>query len=42
MNTKLGREKGQSLVELALALPLLLLILMWLMDFGRAYYVTVT
>jgi Flp pilus assembly protein TadG len=30
------REEGQALVELALALPLLLLILFGLVDFGRA------
>ena len=34
------RDEGQSLVELALALPLLLLILLGLADFGRAFYYT--
>jgi Flp pilus assembly protein TadG len=33
-------DGGQSLVELALALPLLLLILLGLADFGRAFYYT--
>ena len=33
-------DEGQSLVELALALPLLLLILLGLADFGRAFYYT--
>lgn len=33
-------DLGQSLVELALALPLLLLILIGLADFGRAFYYT--
>jgi Flp pilus assembly protein TadG len=35
-----GRDSGQSLVELALALPLLLLLLLGLADFGRAFYYT--
>ncbi len=35
-------EEGQSLVELALMLPLLLLILLGLLDFGRVYYVMVS
>ena len=33
-------DAGQSLVELALALPVLLLILLGLADFGRAFYYT--
>lgn len=33
-------DEGQSLVELALLLPLLLLILLGLADFGRAFYYT--
>jgi Flp pilus assembly protein TadG len=33
-------DDGQSLVELALALPILLLILLGLADFGRAFYYT--
>lgn len=33
-------DVGQSLVELALALPVLLLILLALADFGRAFYYT--
>ena len=32
------REKGQSLVEFALALPILILILSGLLDIGRAYF----
>lgn len=32
------QERGQSLVEMALLLPLLILILMALFDFGRAIY----
>ena len=33
-------DEGQSFVELALALPILLLILLGLADFGRAFYYT--
>ena len=33
-------DEGQSLVELALALPILLLLLLGLADFGRAFYYT--
>jgi Flp pilus assembly protein TadG len=32
------REKGQSLVEFALALPILILIVSGLLDIGRAYF----
>lgn len=35
-------DRGQSLVETALSLPLLLLILMGLVDFGRSFYYHVT
>ena len=35
-------QGGQSLVEFALALPVLLLILLGLADFGRAFYYTTT
>jgi Flp pilus assembly protein TadG len=35
-------QAGQSLVEFALALPVLLLILLGLADFGRAFYYTTT
>ncbi len=31
-------EKGQSMVEIALTMPLLLLILMGILDLGRAYF----
>lgn len=34
------REAGQSLVEIALALPILLLVLLGLADLGRAFYYT--
>jgi Flp pilus assembly protein TadG len=34
----LKSERGASLVELALVLPLLMLLLMGAIDFGRAYY----
>lgn len=34
-------EKGQSIVEMALLFPLLMLLLMGLLDLGRAYYVIV-
>jgi Flp pilus assembly protein TadG len=37
----LSDEKGQGLVELALVLPLLLLILLGIADLGRAFYYTV-
>lgn len=36
--TQRQRERGDSLVELALILPVLLLILMAILDFGRAVY----
>jgi len=32
------RENGQSMVEVALTMPLLLLILMGILDLGRAYF----
>jgi len=37
-------ERGQSLVELALVLPLLLLLVVGIIDFGRAYnnYIIIT
>lgn len=35
------KEKGQSLVEMALLLPVLLLMLLGLLDFGRVYYAMV-
>jgi Flp pilus assembly protein TadG len=34
----LSQERGASLLELALALPLLSLLLLGVIDFGRAYY----
>lgn len=33
-----GKEKGQGLVELAIILPLLLIILLGIIDFGRVFY----
>jgi Flp pilus assembly protein TadG len=36
-----ARERGASLVEFALMLPFLALLLLGLIDFGRAYYVNV-
>jgi len=41
MRRALRDEKGQGLVELALVLPLLLLILLGIADLGRAFYYTV-
>jgi len=40
MNTPLNRnpERGASLVELSLMLPFLLVLLIGVIDFGRAYY----
>jgi len=32
-----GRQKGQALVELALTLPLILLLVLGAMDFGRMF-----
>lgn len=36
------KEKGQGLVELAIILPLLLIILLGTIDFGRVFYAYVT
>jgi len=36
-----GKEKGQSMTEVALVLPVMLLILAGILDLGRLYYVTV-
>lgn len=36
------RERGQSLVELAIMLPILLIILLGIIDFGRVFYAYVT
>ena len=36
------RERGQSLLEMALLLPILLIVLMGLLDLGRVYYIAVT
>jgi hypothetical protein len=37
-----GRARGQSVAEMAVALPLLVLLLCGLLDLGRAYYSYVT
>jgi len=37
-----GRSRGQSLAELALVLPVILLIVMVALDFGRAFFSWVT
>ncbi|MBI5955396.1 MAG: pilus assembly protein [Chloroflexi bacterium] len=39
---KQSLQRGQSLVELALALPILMLVLLIVVDFGRAFYAYVT
>lgn len=36
------KQKGQSLVELAIMLPILLIILLGIVDFGRVFYAYVT
>jgi len=38
---KQKRNKGQSLVEVSLLLPVLLMLLLGVIDFGRAYYILV-
>lgn len=35
------KSRGQSLVEVALVLPILVMMMMGLLDFGRAYYTVV-
>lgn len=39
---RLGAERGQSLVELAFVLPLLAIILLGAIDFGRVFYSFIT
>ena len=39
MNHSKRKERGQSLIEVALTLPILLLILSGLLDVGRVYYI---
>lgn len=39
---RLTRERGQSLVELSIVLPVLLILLLGAVDFGRLYYASVT
>lgn len=40
MDPREPHEAGQSMVELALAVPLLLLVVLGVADFGRAFYYT--
>ncbi len=42
MKTLWRREKGQSMVELALILPILLLLLFGTIEFGRVFYSYIT
>ena len=43
MNKRLGTNaRGQSLVEAAIALPVLIMLMLGLLDFGRAYYAIVS
>jgi Flp pilus assembly protein TadG len=42
MDRWIREQRGQSLVEFALALPVLLVLLLGLADFGRAFYYTST
>jgi Flp pilus assembly protein TadG len=42
MNEPFGRERGQGLVEMALVLPIFLLVLFGIFDVGRAVYVNST
>jgi Flp pilus assembly protein TadG len=37
MKTRLGKEEGTALVELALVLPLLMMLLLGMLDFGKAF-----
>jgi hypothetical protein len=39
---KNAKERGQSLVEVAITLPILILIVMSILDLGRAYYASIT
>ena len=41
MKTKRRGSRGQSLVEVALVLPVLVMLMLGLLDFGRAYYAVV-
>jgi hypothetical protein len=40
--SKNAKERGQSLVEVAITMPILLLIVMSILDLGRAYYASIT
>lgn len=40
--TRQGRQRGQSLAELALVLPLLLALFVGIADLGRAFYTIIT
>jgi len=37
-----GKERGQSLVEVAITMPILILLVMGILDLGRAYYASIT
>lgn len=39
MGKRRGKRRGQSMVELALVLPILLLIVLGLIEFGRAFFI---
>jgi Flp pilus assembly protein TadG len=41
INIKSRRERGQSLVEAALALPIIIMLMLGLLDLGRAFYILV-
>ncbi len=40
--SKNRKERGQSLVEVAITLPILILLVMGILDLGRAYYASIT
>jgi len=40
MRSGASRSKGQSLVEFALVMPLLLVMLLGIMEFGRAWHIS--
>ncbi len=42
MMKRMKQERGQSIVEFAIVLPLLVLLLMGVADVGRAYYILVS
>ena len=42
VDRRIERSRGQGLVEMAVVLPLLLLLFVGVIDFGRVYYTTMT